>query len=88
MLSLLVVGSYYLRQAYGCTHVQKQGEKEIEKSCTRTDKDESGFYSSRDRGMKALSLTQGAYFGIDLQKWHNALYVRIYPRQHYGCYRF
>ena len=22
-----VVGSYYLRQAYGCTHVQKQGEK-------------------------------------------------------------
>ena len=27
MLSLLVVGSYYLRQVYGCIHVQKQGEK-------------------------------------------------------------
>lgn len=33
MLSLSVVGSYYLRQAYGCTHVQKQGEKN-KKSCT------------------------------------------------------
>lgn len=34
MLSLSVVGSYYLRQAYGCTHVQKQGEKKNKKSCT------------------------------------------------------
>lgn len=38
---------------------------------------ESGFYSP-EKGYEGLSLTQGAYFGIDLKKG-TMLYVRIYP---------
>ena len=38
---------------------------------------ESGFYSP-EKGYEGLSLTQGAYFGIDLKNG-TMLYVRIYP---------
>lgn len=74
MLSLLVVGSYYLRQAYGCTHVQKQGEKN-KKSCTNNKRVRLLL---PEKGYEGLSLTQGAYFGIDLKNG-TMLYVRIYP---------
>ncbi len=38
---------------------------------------ESGFYSP-EKGYEGLSLTQGAYFGIDIKNG-TMLYVRIYP---------
>ncbi len=58
MLSLLVVGSYYLRQAYGCILTCKnKGEKN--KKIVQTIK-ESGFYSP-EKGYEGLSLTQGLF---------------------------
>lgn len=65
---------YYLRQHMDVLTC-KNKERKIRK-VVQTIK-ESGFYSP-EKGYEGLSLTQGAYFGIDLKNG-TMLYVRIYP---------
>ncbi|HGV0807646.1 TPA: plasmid IncI1-type surface exclusion protein ExcA [Escherichia coli] len=74
---VVTFGSWFLLLAPGIwMYSRAKTRREKIRKVVQTIK-ESGFYSP-EKGYEGLSLTQGAYFGIDLKNG-TMLYVRIYP---------